>query len=82
MAANALRLSSNARPTQATADEIRRLLAMAASSKVRAMLSLAYGCGLRAGEVVRLGAHRPHGAAEDEGRAVGGDEDGVTAADG
>jgi hypothetical protein len=27
---------------------------MAASLKARAMLSLAYGCGLRAGEVVRL----------------------------
>jgi integrase/recombinase XerD len=34
--------------------EIRRLLAMAAPIKVRVMLSLAYGCGLRAGEVVRL----------------------------
>ena len=32
--------------------EIRRLLAMAANIKVRVMLSLAYGCGLRAGEVV------------------------------
>ncbi len=37
-------------------DEIRRLMAMAASIKVRVMLSLAYGCGLRAGEVVRLRA--------------------------
>ena len=36
--------------------EIKRLLAMAGSIKVRAMLSLAYGCGLRAGEVVRLKA--------------------------
>jgi integrase/recombinase XerD len=35
-------------------DEIRRLLAMAATIKLRVMLSLAYGCGLRAGEVVRL----------------------------
>ena len=35
-------------------DEIKRLLAMAANIKVRTMLSLAYGCGLRAGEVVRL----------------------------
>ena len=35
-------------------DEIKRLLAMAASIKVRVMLSLAYGCGLRTGEVVRL----------------------------
>jgi len=36
--------------------EVKRLLAMAASTKVRAMLSLSYGCGLRAGEVVRLKA--------------------------
>jgi len=34
--------------------EVERLLAMAANIKVRVMLSLAYGCGLRAGEVVRL----------------------------
>ena len=37
-------------------DEVRRLLAVAPSLKLRAMLSLAYGCGLRAGEVVRLKA--------------------------
>lgn len=37
-------------------DEVKRLLAMASSTKVRAMLSLSYGCGLRAGEVVRLKA--------------------------
>jgi site-specific recombinase XerD len=36
--------------------EVKRLLAMAASTKVRAMLSLSYGCGLRAGEVFRLKA--------------------------
>ncbi len=36
--------------------EIKRLLAVTANIKVRAMLSLAYGCGLRAGEVVRLRA--------------------------
>ena len=41
-------------PVVMSQDEIRRLLAMAANIKVRAMLSLAYGCGLRAGEVVRL----------------------------
>jgi site-specific recombinase XerD len=35
-------------------DEIRRLLAMTANIKLRVMLSLAYGSGLRAGEVVRL----------------------------
>ena len=34
--------------------EIRRILAMAPSLKARVMLSLAYGCGMRAGEVVRL----------------------------
>jgi len=35
-------------------DETRRLLAVASSLKVRVLLSLGYGCGLRAGEVVRL----------------------------
>jgi integrase/recombinase XerD len=35
-------------------DETRRLLAVATSLKARVLLSLAYGCGLRAGEVVRL----------------------------
>jgi site-specific recombinase XerD len=34
--------------------EVKRILAMAPSLKARVMLSLAYGCGLRAGEVVRL----------------------------
>ncbi len=34
--------------------EIKRILALAPSLKARVMLSLAYGCGLRAGEVVRL----------------------------
>lgn len=34
--------------------EIKRSLIMAPSLKARVMLSLAYGCGLRAGEVVRL----------------------------
>jgi len=41
-------------PLVMSQEEIRRLLAMAGSVRVRAMLSLAYGCGLRAGEVVRL----------------------------
>lgn len=41
-------------PLVMSQDEIKRLLAMAASTKVRTMLSLSYGCGLRAGEVVRL----------------------------
>src|ERR1700752_4427009 len=36
-----------------SADEIKRLLAMAASLKTRVLLSLGYGCGLRASEIVR-----------------------------
>jgi site-specific recombinase XerD len=35
-------------------DETKRLLAVASNLKVRMLLSLGYGCGLRAGEVVRL----------------------------
>jgi integrase/recombinase XerD len=34
--------------------EVKRILTMAPSLKARVMLSLAYGCGMRAGEVVRL----------------------------
>jgi integrase/recombinase XerD len=41
-------------PQIVSADEARRLLAIASSLKARVMLSLSYGCGLRAGEVVRL----------------------------
>jgi integrase/recombinase XerD len=41
-------------PLVMSRDEVRRLLAMAPSLKARVMLSLAYGCGMRAGEVVRL----------------------------
>lgn len=41
-------------PLVMSQDETRRLLAVASSLKVRVLLSLAYGCGLRAGEVVRL----------------------------
>jgi integrase/recombinase XerD len=41
-------------PQIVSADEARRLLAVASSLKARVMLSLSYGCGLRAGEVVRL----------------------------
>jgi site-specific recombinase XerD len=41
-------------PLVLSRDAVGRLLAMSAKIKVRAMLSLAYGCGLRAGEVVRL----------------------------
>ena len=41
-------------PQVMSPDETRRLLAVASSLKARVMLSLGYGCGLRAGEVVRL----------------------------
>ena len=35
-------------------DEMKRLLAVARSLKTRVLLSLGYGCGLRASEIVRL----------------------------
>jgi site-specific recombinase XerD len=41
-------------PVVLSPTEIERLLAMARALKHRLLLSLAYGCGLRAGEVVRL----------------------------
>src|SRR5674476_1679522 len=41
-------------PLVMSPDETRRLLAVATSLKARVLLSLGYGCGLRAGEVVRL----------------------------
>jgi integrase/recombinase XerD len=41
-------------PLVMSPDETRRLLAVAIKVKVRTLLSLSYGCGLRAGEVVRL----------------------------
>jgi site-specific recombinase XerD len=41
-------------PLVLSPDETRRLLAVATSLKARVLLSLGYGCGLRAGEVVRL----------------------------
>src|SRR5881628_471032 len=41
-------------PLVMSQDETRRLLAVASSLKVRVLFSLGYGCGLRAGEVVRL----------------------------
>ena len=41
-------------PLTFSPEEARRLLRQAGSLRVRAMLALAYGCGLRAGEVVRL----------------------------
>ena len=41
-------------PLVKSPDETKRLLAVASSLKARLLLSLGYGCGLRAGEVVRL----------------------------
>src|SRR3954466_7882243 len=41
-------------PLVMSQDEMKRLLAVATSLKARTLLSLGYGCGLRAGEVVRL----------------------------
>ena len=43
-------------PQVMSPDETRRLLAMAGNLKVQTLLSLTYGCGLRAGEVLRLKA--------------------------
>ena len=43
-------------PPVLSPEEVKRVLIMATSLKARAMLTLAYGCGLRAGEVVRLRA--------------------------
>jgi integrase/recombinase XerD len=41
-------------PPVLSPEEVKRVLAMATSLKARAMLTLAYGCGLRASEVARL----------------------------
>ena len=41
-------------PLVMSADETKRLLAVASSLRARVLLSLGYGCGLRAGEVIRL----------------------------
>jgi len=43
-------------PLVLSPDEAKRLLAMAGNLKVRVLLALSYGAGLRAGEVVRLKA--------------------------
>jgi integrase/recombinase XerD len=43
-------------PPVLSPEEVKRILTLATSMKARAMLTLAYGCGLRAGEVVRLRA--------------------------
>jgi site-specific recombinase XerD len=41
-------------PVVLSPDEVKRILAMAPSLKARTMLTISYGCGLRAGEVTRL----------------------------
>ena len=43
-------------PPVLSPEEVKRVLTMATSLKARVMLTLCYGCGLRAGEVVRLTA--------------------------
>ena len=43
-------------PLMMSPNEAKRLLAMAGGLKIRVMLALGYGCGLRAGEIVRLKA--------------------------
>ena len=43
-------------PLTMSTEEADRLLAMAGNLKVHVMLALGYGCGLRAGEIVRLKA--------------------------
>lgn len=43
-------------PPVLSPEEVKRILTMATSLKARVMLTLCYGCGLRAGEVVRLTA--------------------------
>ena len=43
-------------PPVLSPEEVKRVLTMATSLRARAMLTLAYGCGLRASEVVRLRA--------------------------
>ena len=41
-------------PAVMSVDEIKRLLAVASCLKTRVLLSLGYGCGLRASEIIRL----------------------------
>ena len=53
-------------------DETKRLLAVASNLKARVMLSLSYGCGLRAGEVVRLKVKHIDSAQNYSDRAVEG----------
>jgi site-specific recombinase XerD len=51
-------------PLVLSRNEVKRILAMAPGLKARVMLSLAYGCGLRASEVVRLKVGDIDGAQE------------------
>ena len=69
-------------PLVMSADETRRLLAVAKTLKARVLFALGYGCGLRASEVVRLKAgdipgHHPcgpvQGAQGPQCHAVAGD---------
>ena len=55
-------------PPVLSPEEVKRVLTMATSLKARAMLSLAYGCGLRASEVARLRALRHRQRADDHPR--------------
>jgi len=52
-------------PPVLSPEEVKRVLTMATSLKARTMLSLAYGCGLRASEVVRAASGRHRQRAED-----------------
>ena len=55
-------------PPVLSPEEIKRILNMATSLKARAMLSLAYGCGLRASEVARLRACDHRQRSDDHSR--------------
>jgi len=78
-------------PQVMSPDETRRVLAVATSLRARAALSLCHGCGLRAGDVVRLEGQAYRRRAEDHShraiqgprgsqcRAVAGDDRSVTA---
>jgi integrase/recombinase XerD len=46
-------------PPVLSPEEVKRVLTMATSLKARAMLTLAYGCGLRAGEVALRTSRKP-----------------------
>jgi integrase len=58
-------------PPVLSREEVKRVLIMATSPQPRAMLTLAYGCGPRAGEVVRLRA----GDIDSEGTVLDDGED-------